>query len=161
MRLRRRRMIVHNPPTVGGAAKDERKATVRLVFCAFEFPTTEGDGGVFSERRYFKIGKSKCAHFLAVGIFFLVTIAHGLPAACDGVFGYERCRIRAGLAVRAELAAAARVSVHESVDVASIPGFLLPADDGANLFGCFGSCDCGNVCCCQEYRRHHECWINS
>src|SRR6267143_1282210 len=115
-RLRRRRMIVHNPPTVGGAAKDERKATVRLVFCAFEFPATESDGGVFSERRYFEIGKSKCPHFLAVGIFFLVTIAHGLPAACDGVFGYECCRVRAGLA------AAARISVPEAVDIASIPG---------------------------------------
>ena len=30
-----RRVIVHNPPTIGGFAKDQREATARLILRAF------------------------------------------------------------------------------------------------------------------------------
>src|ERR1700730_5670222 len=92
-----------------------------LISCAFQFPTAEDHSGIAAQRHNFEIGKRQYAHLGAVGIFFFVTIAHGLPTASDLVFRNKSCGVGAS------------VAVHEGIDVATVPGSLLRSNNMMDL----------------------------
>jgi hypothetical protein len=62
--------------------------------------------------------------FRATGIFFPVTIAHGLPAASERVFRNKDSRCRAV------------VPVHKSINIAPVPSNLLCLKNRSNLRKC-------------------------
>jgi len=123
----RRRVVVDDAPTIAGFAKDQRKTAVRLIVDAFQSPASQDDGRIITKRPDFEIGESERAHLGAIGIFFLVTITNRLPAAADFVFRNKGGGVRAGLAV------SAGITIHEAIDVAAVPGFLLRLKNGADL----------------------------
>ena len=116
-------MIVNDAPAFRQALQNKREATMWRVGCSLQGPTTEHNCRVRREHRDFKIRKGECPHLCPVGIFLVVPLADGVPAAPDLVIRNKNSRRRSC------------VAVHEFVDVAASPCGLLCTKHGLNLRG--------------------------
>lgn len=83
---------MHDPPAFRQVPEDKGEPSVWLVDLAFELPTPNDDRRARAKRSDFQVRERERAHFLAIRIFFLVTIADCLPTARDSVFGNKDCR---------------------------------------------------------------------
>src|ERR1041385_3411993 len=127
LRLRARRMIVHDLPTAFSLSKQQGKRTVRLVIRAFQTPTSQNERRIFAEDVDFEIRKRERAHLLARVITLLVSIKDFLPAARDAVTTHE-------LGLRRTV-----VAIHVTWNVAAVPSRGLCFEDRSDCrFGFAG-----------------------
>ncbi len=111
-------MIVNYSPALSGAAKNQRKPSVRLIVSSLQLPATNRHRSIIAYDAGFEIGKRQCPHFLTRVVIFLVAIVHGLPTAREGIAG-NKCDI-----------SGASVAIHVALKVASIPSISLCVKHG-------------------------------
>jgi hypothetical protein len=82
-------MIVHNPPALWQASKNEREAAVRAILYPFQSPATQHDSRIRGQQIDLNVGKTECSHLRAIRIFLAVPRPHSFPSATDGIFRDE------------------------------------------------------------------------
>src|SRR5438067_5382671 len=136
-------MIMHDAPAIDSFAEDQGKTTMRIVTCAFKLPVSEREGGIRAKLFDFKIRKRKRAHLGAIIVFAEIMIANRLPAAPHFIAGNKIGGFVVG------------VTIHETVNIAAVPGLLLRAQNGANFRNDGGAAGF-LVCRPENYRVRNE-----
>ncbi len=108
-------------PAFGKLAKKKGEAAMGSIGGSSDLPAAGDEGGIWAEKGDLDLREGKRAHLGAGVVFFLVTIAHGFPAARENISTDEGGR------------RVTRIAVHVTVNVAAVPGGGLGSEDGPNL----------------------------